>query len=63
MIVFLLIGYLMGRCGGRQATGQYPQSFIKNLKPKKKPIQPYENDPYAEAMEDLPKTKGTIEDD
>jgi len=66
-VVFLLIGYLMGRCGGRQVPSvpQYPKSFTeKLLGPSKpdKPMPPYEDDPYAEAMADEPESKGTIED-
>ena len=55
-LLFLLVGYLMGRCGGR-VVSQYPKSFIERLKP----AQVYENDPYAEAMDDMPGNKGTIE--
>lgn len=60
-LLFLLVGYLMGRCGGR-VVSQYPKSFIERLKPpSREPMQVYENDPYAEAMEDMPGNKGTIE--
>ena len=56
-MIFLLTGYLMGRCGGR-VKDQYSQGFVEKIKSKK---QVFENDPYAEALEDSQKSKGTIE--